>query len=485
MAVAVALVGMLPTTAIGGSDVELVRATPTANDQDLSQRVEQLEGLLKAQQQRIQSLEGEVSTLEERSADGARVAEVKRIVAELMSDGGFRESLYPDVQQVGYDRGFYIKSSDEKFLLKINGYMHFRWTGMARQTDDPTVVGRQKRDDINAFEIEDLFLTFGGHIHDPKLTYKIVVLGDTDSAHNWRTYNAYINYAAMPELQFTAGLVKLPFGRQELSSKSTLQFVDRSLANEFFNLDRSIALAVHGTIAKKLTYIAGIANGIANANDTIEQMDTNFIYGGRLIAHLLGGPIMTESDLAFSKDPQLEVGMSMGFGDDNGDLNPGAWYSIPDRIRRGRGLGGTAVADLTGTDYFQFGADVAFRYRGFSATAEYWVRTIDGDSKYSQWELLTGRDDATHQQGGYVQVGYFVIPKKVEVAGRLGGVWDHGNDAAWEYAVGVNYFPFSTYNVLVQADYTRISESPCVSSSANWGLNDEVDMVRVQLQVKF
>ncbi|MBN1341370.1 MAG: hypothetical protein JXQ73_01755, partial [Phycisphaerae bacterium] len=176
---------------------------------------------------------------------------------------------------------------------------------------------------------------------------------------------------------------------------------------------------------------------------------------------------------------------SFVYNDDNGDHHTSAPYSIPDRVRRGRGIGGNATADLTGTDLLQLGADAAFRYRGFSVTAEYWLRSIDGDSEFSEWELLTGRSDSTHQQGGHIQAGYFVVPKKVEVAARLGGIWDNNGDNVWACTFGVNYFPWGSYNVMLQADFTRMAEAPSSSSSANWSQNDEVNMVRVQLQLLF
>jgi len=443
--------------------------------------------LIQVQRAKIDALRAQLDVVQQGTVDAVRTEEVRKVVRELLADTEFRETLYPDVTQVGYDKGFYIKSADEDFLLKINGFLKVRWTGQNRQTDNPRVQGRQRQDDINGFEIEDLYMYFQGHIHTPKLTYSIVLTGDTDDAHEWNTYTAYINYEFAKEFQFVAGELKLPFGRQWLVSKSELQLIDRSLATETFGLNRAVGAAVHGTVAGKLSYIVGVANGVANRNDSPsqEELDTNFAYVARLVGHLLGGPIKDESDLAYSKDPQWEVALSFGYNDDNGDRNPGAFYSIPERIRRGRGIGGNAVADLTGTDYFQWGADTAFRWRGFSIAAEYFLRTVDGNSEYSPWELRTGRDDATHQQGGHIQAGYFIIPKKLEAVARLGGVWDNGGDDTWEYVFGVNYFPWGSYNVLLQADFTRIEEAPATSTSGNWSQNDEVNMFRVQLQARF
>lgn len=456
--------------------------------EDLEARLDRLQALVDRQQQTISQLESKLKLVGEADWEAARVEEIKKVVREVMADADFRESLYPDVMQVGYDNGFYIKSSDEAFLLNISGVMQIRWTGTNRQTDNRRLLGRNRQDDINGFEIEKLFLTFAGHIHTEKLTYQITVMGDTDLSNQWTTYYAFVNYEVVPEFQIAAGLMDVPQGRQFLNWDSMLQFVDRSMVEEAFFLGQSIGVMAHGTVLKRLTYMVGVFNGINNPLDSPsrEQLDTNFAYAARLVGHILGDGIDDETDLEFSKDPKLDVGMSFYYNDDNGDAGgPGLIYAIPDRIRSGRGIGGVATADATGTDYFGFGADVAFRYRGFSATAEYYLRTVDGDSRFSQWELLTRRDDATHVQGGYVQVGYFIVPKKVEVAARLAGIWDNGGDNTWEYTFGVNYYPFSSHNFKIQADFTRIEEAVGDFDWINVNQNDEINMFRVQLQAAF
>ncbi len=460
----------------------------TVEDLDgLRKQVDRLQGLVEQQQATIGELRSRVDVSVDENAGRARVEEIKKVVREVIADADFRESLYPDVMQVGYDEGFYIKSSDEKFLLNISGTMAVRWTGTNRQTDNPRLQGRNKQDDINGFEIERLFLTFAGHIHTDKLTYQVTVMGDTDIDHSWTTYYALINYEVAPEFQVMAGLMDIPQGRQFLTWDSNLQFVDRSMVEETFALAQSIGVMAHGTLAKRLSYMVGAFNGLANTDSpSQEELDTNFAYAARLVGHILGEGIGEETDLAYSKDPLLDVAASFYYNDDNGDESgPGLLYSIPDGIRRGRGIGGNATADATGTDYFGFGADVAFRYRGFSATAEWFMRCVESDSEFSEWQRLTGRRDASHVQGGYVQAGYFIISKKLELAARLGGVWDNEDDNTWEYTFGVNYYPFGSHNLKIQGDFTRISEASSGSNWINVNQNDEVNMFRVQLQAAF
>lgn len=458
-----------------------------AHLEDVRDGLARLEAEVEENEARIRRLQARHEATQGRLAETDDAARIRKLVSEILADGQFRVGLFPALVQAGYDKGFYIKSADERFLLKVGGYTRLRWTGQNRQSENPRVQGRRTQDDVNGFEIEDLRLGFSGHIHSPRLTYRIVANGDTDAAHDWTTYSAWIDYEFAEELSLCAGLEKLPFGRQENVSKSALQFVDRSVANELFNLDRSIGAAAHGRIAGRLSYVLAVTNGYANPNDSPsrEQTDTNLAYTARVVAHLLGEPIKTESDLDFSKKPRLETGLSFAYHDDNGDDRTSASYAILDRIRAGRGIGGHASADLTGTDLLQLGADIAYRFRGLSLTAEYWLRSIDSDTRLSPWERLTGRRDAVHQQGGYVQAGYFVMPRKLEVAARLGGVWDYGGDNVWEVALGMNYFPWGSRTLVLQTDYTRIAEAPSSSSSANWSRNDEIDMIRVQMVVRF
>ncbi len=473
-------------------------------------RLERLERLADENAQRLEGLKTRAEDLPSETPPAARQAEVRKIVAELMADAEFRDSLFPSALSAGFDpkRGFFIDSADQAFSLNLKGYMQIRYTGINRQTDNPNRQGRQKRDDISAFEIERLFLTFFGHIHTPKLKYRIVVDGGFTSAGRtgtedgqWRTYYAHIDYEYVKDHYLTTGLFPLPFGVTDKTSSSTLQFVDRSMVSWAHWVDRSAGLMGHGNLFdRRLTYFASITNGAFNPDDSPsrDELDTNFAYIARLCYYALGrGDSLAEarggypqSDLDYSKDPMLRFGGSFLFNDNNGDQGtggvPGLWASIPDRVRRGRGVGGTQLVDDIGTQYFLFEADAGFKHRGFSVNAEYFLRTTDSEDEYSDWQLMTGKSHSSHQQAGHLQVGYFVIPKRFEVVGRIGGIWDNDGDDAWEWGVGVNYFPWGSYNCRLAADFIRISEVVGgVASGPNYSLNDEVSMVRVLLQVGF
>ncbi len=244
-----------------------------------------------------------------------------------------------------------------------------------------------------------------------------------------------------------------------------------------------IKMLVWFHINKELDWHVSISNGFGNPGDDIRDVDTNFAYIARLVWHAVGDYGKGEPDLEFHQQPALDVGLSFAYNDDNGDTGgPLLLYQVPDVIRAGRV--GNGLSDTSGTDYYMFGTDASFKWRGFSAHAEYWVRAIDSDDWQSDWQRLSGHGNATHQQGGYIQLGYIIPKTKLEIVGRLGGVWDNDDDHCWEYGAGLNYY-IKGHDLKLQADVTRVSEVPISASRSNLELNDEITMIRVQLQAAF
>lgn len=452
----------------------LLFGPPAAGQEPLDDRIAELERLIEQHQEQINALRGEVSELR---VEASRAADVEQIIERLKADPDFRLSGQIDA---GYDKGFYIRGGDE-FFLRFKLRTQFRYVGVNRQSDDRRVFGRRRVDDINGFEFERLRFRFEGHLFDPKFTYLAEFDGDTDGANDVETLDLWTAYEYAKGHKITFGQRKPHHGRQELTSAFAQQFVDRSMANEVFNLDRAIGIEASGELlSKKLSYYTGIWNGFANQNDDVRDVDTNFAYTARLIWHVLGEYGKNESDLEHHEKPALELGTSFAYNNDNNDTaGPVHIFSVPDLIRAGRA--GIGAVDPTGTDYYQFGLDGGFKYRGFSTTAEYWVRTVDSDTPLSAFQRVTGISGPTHYQGGNLQVGYFLIPKKLEVAGRLGGVWDLGNDAAWEYGGGATYY-IKGQSLKVSADVMHTSEAAVSSSAANYTQGDDMTMFRVQLQ---
>ena len=60
-------------------------------------------------------------------------------------------------------------------------------------------------------------------------------------------YDAVVKWSFLPKWQVWFGQTKLPGNRERVISSQNMQFVDRSLVNARFNLDRDIGIQLHGS----------------------------------------------------------------------------------------------------------------------------------------------------------------------------------------------------------------------------------------------
>lgn len=460
--------------------------------ENVGDRVNQLESMVQAQQQQIAALQQQLAQQQTAGVEQMRVEEIKRVVQELFRDPEFRDQL---PLNAGYDKGFFIRSGQD-FLLKINGLMQARYLFYGRDggnRDVNSVLYGTHQGDRSGLDFNRIRLGFSGYVWDPNFTYRIELKADgTDDV---ALQYAWVNYKFIDPAQLRVGVFKLPFGRQETNSVSGLQFVDRSLANEVFNIGRSMAVMLHGSVLdKRVDYGVAISNGFRNnfdgpdEEDAFNELDTNPGISARAVWHAmydnLGKDFLSESDIEYHKKPALDFGASFAWNADRGDRrNVLLPFQIPDAVRVGPG--GYDISSAYQTNITQFGLDAAFKYLGFSTQAEYFLRMVDNKSSISPWFLNTGDSGTIHQQGGYWQAGYFIVPQKVELVARLGGIWDFGGDNMWEYAGGVNYY-IRGNNLKLQADVTAINELPVRSNRVEFiNQNDDIVMFRLQLQAAF
>lgn len=464
--------------------------------------IARLEALLGAQRDRIESLEQRLASARGQDEDAGRVEAMKQQIREIFSDEEFRESLMPPRLQAGYDGGFFIKSSDENFLIKINGRMQFRWTHYNVQSTNRYLQPRLRKNDSTGFDFTRAWVSFQGHAYSPNLTYLLQLRSDEGTGYDTRLRDAYINYRFDDAFQLQAGYFKIAALQQRATSSAELQFVSRSMTHAVFDLSRGVGVRVWGKLfEKRLEYFFDVLNALNAPGNTIGNdppaLDNNPALAFRLVWHALGDQpgkdLKAEADLEFHESPALDFAFHYAFNEDEGDQRT---TSIPFPLpRRASGVGGFGLTNTNGMQINQFGFASAFKYMGFSARGEYILRMVDprraGRAPFTPWWLLTRQGDTTVMHGAYVQMGYFLpIPgmdKKLEAVARVGGISTlaNGQEAAWEYAGGLNYY-IEGNNVKLQADITKITEVPISNSAASLAnVNDEPLIFRVQLQVKF
>jgi len=186
----------------------------------------------------------------------------------------------------GYGRkGFEIKTKDGKFATQLQWRFQGRWTYPTR--NDPI-----SRADFNAgpqstFELRRVRMKIGGHGYQPWIKYYFEVdLQSTSDAGGSAGSTRLLDWRIMLErfkfLSLQIGQWKVDYNRERRDSSGNQQFVERSIVNEIFTIDRQMGAMLYGHVAPGTPfdsrYYAGVftGSGRGEAND-----DGNMMYFGR------------------------------------------------------------------------------------------------------------------------------------------------------------------------------------------------------------
>lgn len=347
----------------------------------------------------------------------------------------------------GYDRGLYTQFKDE-FLLKIRLRLQFRYTDSSLNSAYGTVgdnknypnvnsssgavTARQFKEDISEFDVRRVRLVFEGFAFNPETTYFVQFRNDTNGTTTQPTttrsttqlYDAYVDLKQIPWANLRVGQYRTLFGRQEYVSSALLQFVDRGLVAEAFvpnSIDRrDQGITLHSDDKKyPVNYAFGVFNGVGidmtRLGLNTPSNGNELMYVGRIATDILGKPGYPEGDLANSQTPQLAAGASYGY---NGGLQtnttgPGSNTQVSTAIAS---LGNGRLLNQGVVNLGTTGIDSIFKYKGLSLQAEGFVRNVD--HRNQNVAIPVQRSYVGNATGFYVQGGYFVVPKTVEVVGR-------------------------------------------------------------------
>lgn len=497
------LAALLLTMSLASADAS--RSVTPQNQDDLAERVGELQATIASQQARLSELERQLAA-GGGDVEMARSEALKTQLRELLGDDEFRKSLFPpEPALAGYDGGFFVKNADDTFKLKINGGTQFRYSYYHSQDANQYLVAGRKRDDRSGFEWTRARLNLNGNLFSKDFTYRI----EFNVAPSFAPVFFWFNYRFADEFQTRVGLIQTANTRQQVTAPFNTQTIDKPMVDYVFGTGTAVGVEFHGELFnKRLDYYVDVVNTFNGAGNNIltpdgPEIDPSPAIAARVVWHALVpencprdyDPIydfITHMDLPCHQDPVLDLGFHYAFNDVQYERGG---TRIPFPNHNPFVPGGFGLTNSSGLQINQFGWDAAFKYRGFSLMGEYILRIQDvrraGRPVSTPLWVLTGDDSTTAQQGAYVQAGYFLpIPgheNKVEVVGRVGGISTiaGGQEGAWEYTGGVNYY-IQGNRMKLQAELTRIPEAP-ISTSAGGiaNVNDDVTLFRVQLQVLF
>ncbi|MDO3378489.1 OprO/OprP family phosphate-selective porin [Geoalkalibacter halelectricus] len=355
-------------------------------------------------------------------------------------------------------RGITVESRDGNYTAHIGGRLQVRYT----YTD----VDDSAKEDTSNFNIQRMRVSMRGNVYNPNLYYQWQ--HDFGGGGGATLKDAVLGYKFMDELSVQAGQFKAPTSRQQLTSSGSQMFVDRSLADGFFNLGRDRGIMARGAFADNLVeYMAGVFNGNGENRSNPEN---NHLWALRVDVNPLGRFAMDEPSFNEPR-PLLNLGASIATttvttaDQGNGNNNSGL-------LRNAVGLNNLVIGPNEDVDVWTATLNAHFKWMGLSAAAEYYFANIDPDG-HSDWDA----------DGYYLQAGYQIIPETLELALRYSAVDSTDSSAPTavrfdqnQFQIAAGYY-YKKHRAKIQADYTIHKDD----------LRDNRDdnIFRVQAQVIF
>ena len=339
-------------------------------------------------------------------------------------------------------------------LLQIDGYTQVWFQDFQKQTLSPQ----------NSFSIKRARLDLKGSF-DPEFDYRLqadfvgasaqtgsingtsLVAPTGGSLLSPTLLDAYIVYKPFKDyLKFTAGQFYIPFSLENTTPDNTLEIIDRSQV-------------VEALVARKGDASNGLVDSVGNQNGRDIGLQANgslvSYNGGKLIDYyvaLLNGAGIDVADNNKNKDVSTRLVVHpLSF------IDIGAsYYNGYDKFTGG-----------TSGDRFRWGGELAVNYKAFDLRSE----------------IITGQDGNTlakhiDHQGGYVQAGYFFVPKKLQIVAKYDTYDPNTNVPGLQstyYILGANYL-FNSW-AKIQVNYRK--------ADGKGAINSNNDLVYTQFQIQF
>ena len=369
----------------------------------------------------------------------------------------------------------------------------------------------KKQSDTSDFSVRRTRLQFLGYAFDPDFRYNVTLAMDQNEwdqeggSGRVTLLDAYISSWHIPWATVQVGQQTVWFNRASISPIATSAFADSMIVQSAFAANlinrRDIGINILSDEEKyKFNYAIGIYNGtgpnLTREGTSVSQAlpdnaslpsgarrtfnyDTRFFTGEmmytlRLLYKLSGNPGYGQGDILNSRVPQVAIGAGYAYDPAQNYLTSIRSDIVDRTFRQGvaRNFNGRLLAGGV-YDFQTYEVDFIAKYQGWSLQAEGYyrhqrVRSRDsGIIAFDPTTLPNGFNGLGPAQvelgqawGWYVQVGKYIIPRKLEIASRY-GMFDPAtlqtHDLIKEFGVALNYSFDGTYNNRLIIDFSNIT----------------------------
>jgi phosphate-selective porin OprO and OprP len=377
------------------------------------------------------------------------------------------EKPKPPVQTVVWRDGKTRFTLGNNFYLEMSNRIQPRFT-FQMPDDSVTLPGTAaKGDSKGSFRIRRAKFKLEGWFYKPELEFELQLnwpdVTGSPASRFLEDANIDWDISKKKTVRLRFGQFKAPYGRQQLTSSGSQQFVDRADTDGRYNPGRETGFALWGTLGgNKIDWRAMVSNG----NGRSQELNDNskYLYSARVMWQAVGntrmnqwgsGALLTEGDL--------------------GDSATGALFAVAGNVLNNSFYNVTTGNDLKNTAY---SGDYVFKYHGFASVGEYHYResTPETGAKFKDKGLLL--------QASYAVKGPGVVPG--------GGFWELAfrystidptdlvsNNDREEIGGALNWYA-NKHILKVQADFRQVKDD-----AANSGKGTKTKEFRLQTQFIF
>lgn len=208
---------------------------------------------------------------------GVNRDEVRAIVSEMLSDAETRSSLLQGGGTAGYDKGFFLASSDNNFRLNIGGLVQFRYVANFRDEDGvgTDLGGSPTTGENTGFEMRRTAVTLSGHAVSPDLKYNIRLITEGSDSSSVRIDDAFVSYNLGNGWYIKGGQYKLGFMRETMTDDGMQLAAERSIVEAAFGAGRTQGVEF-GWSDPQYAFMLGFHDGMNSAGSRWTDDNTGF-----------------------------------------------------------------------------------------------------------------------------------------------------------------------------------------------------------------
>jgi phosphate-selective porin OprO/OprP len=447
-----------------------------------------------------------------------------RDLAEILQDNGtisrdeFKEASNTVTKPfITYKEGlgFVFATPDNRFSLAVGGYVQLRYT--LTDIDNRYQNSSKGTGDSQTFDVPRARVWWRGNAFSPRVFYKIEIdVATTSGGDTLR--DAEVGYQLIEDdwLTIKGGQFKTFYSRQEMTSDSRLEFVDRALATNNFRFERAKGVALYGSPLNSLIeYYGGVFN-TTGRNGPLNSTD-DFLYLTRFAVNPLGPVPYSEGDFGPTPSPLFAIGASYAYERTPASTFTTAATTAPDPNDPTKTVINTTGSVQNRVPYQgmiqpfynklqnpnqltvgiqNFEVDFTGRWLGIDIDSEYFLGF--NNTQYlasvppSPFSLPPGNFNS---HGYYAQAGYFIIPKKLQIAGRYSEMtpnekavvkFPNGSTetANQDELLGAVSWYFADHNLKIQTDFGPVNNNGAKDTAGNVANRHDLRW-RVQAQLIF